>query len=964
MGKSKNRLSGRFLDNLAVVLFSAAALLVLVISVYTAFFTYLISGYYLSVLSDELIADSRAVATMADAEELSELRRPEDMEKPLYSQLKERLIRFAEEYDVEYAYYYYINDEGKVQPIVDNDTSEDSYTLASEAMEIESNVQRVLDEKRAVCTGMGIYSAGWQGLFSAYAPVFDTAGKVAFIAGVDILDKELVHAHNLGRILSVLLVISLVFLIGGGVAIFFHYRKKEQILTHRFNQQQLMSVLAGNFISDADIPELIGNALKITGEFLGVTRMIISMAEQDTEISHAVYVWQAIDTIVTAEQKAGLNGVINSFPKDAPEDGTIPTIVCNNIEDDPRYAVMGTVGVKAFIMAPLYVDGKFWAVLVVEECLRPRVWIESDRQLVSTVSSVIAGAAIRDTREKERNTALEQAKQASMAKSEFLANMSHEMRTPMNAIIGMTAIAKSSQDIEKKEYCLGKIEEASTHLLGVINDILDMSKIEANKFDLSYEDFNFEKMLQKAVNVINFRVEEKKQLFSVHIDKRIPRNLYGDDQRLAQVITNLLANAVKFTPEEGTITLDAKLMDQTDRIYTFEISIRDSGIGLTDEQMTRLFRSFEQAETGTSRKYGGTGLGLTISKRIIEKMGGTIRVESEPGKGSTFTFTVQVEKGKGLGESLLSPGVNWNTLRILVVDDSPDILDYFRDIAEQFGFFCGAALSGEEALGIIGEQGPFDIYFIDWKMPGMNGIELSRKIRETIPQYPALPEPLPENLQPAKSQPVKSQPTKSQPTKSQPTKSVVIMISAAEWMAIEDEAKAAGVDKFLSKPLFPSAIADTINQCLGQAAQITSGGEASGSPRDNFEGRWLLLAEDVEINREIVYSLLEDTRLGVEFAENGLEAVALFEKNPEKYDMIFMDVQMPQMDGYDATREIRESPLSRAKTIPIIAMTANVFKEDIEKCFAAGMNGHVGKPLDLEDVMIQLRKYLVLPDRA
>jgi signal transduction histidine kinase len=240
--------------------------------------------------------------------------------------------------------------------------------------------------------------------------------------------------------------------------------------------------------------------------------------------------------------------------------------------------------------------------------------------------------------------AREKAINASQAKGAFLANMSHEMRTPMNAIIGMTTIAKTANDIERKDYCLNKIEDASTHLLGVINDILDMSKIEANKLELSSVTFNFERVIQKVVNVNNFRVEERKQQFTVNIDRGIPPFLAGDDQRLAQVITNLLSNAVKFTPEEGTISLRAFLAAEENGVCTVQIEVTDSGIGISPEQQARLFSSFEQADSGTSRKFGGTGLGLAISKRIIELMGGSVWIESELGKGSTFAFTFKAEQ--------------------------------------------------------------------------------------------------------------------------------------------------------------------------------------------------------------------------------------------------------------------------------------------------------------------------------
>jgi signal transduction histidine kinase/CheY-like chemotaxis protein len=529
------------------------------------------------------------------------------------------------------------------------------------------------------------------------------------------------------------------------------------------------------------------------------------------------------------------------------------------------------------------------------------------------------------------DTARNKSDKESRHKSAFLANMSHEIRTPMNAIIGMIAIGKSASDVERKDYCFMKIEDASNHLLGVINDILDMSKIEANKFELSPAEFNFEKMLQQVVNVVNFSVDEKKQRFSVHIDRSIPHTLIGDDQRLAQVITNLLGNAIKFTPEKGSVTITARLAKEENGVCTLQIGVSDSGIGISAEQQAKLFQSFEQAESSTTRKYGGTGLGLAISKKIVEMMGGEIWIQSDLGKGATFAFTAQLKRGVEVKKRLLTSDVNLNNVRILTVDDDPDILTYFRDITHELGVMCDTAISGEEALKLVNQKGNYHIYFVDWKMPGMDGIQLAREL---------------------KAQTLKAYTQKLQTSEN----SVVIMISAAEWSAVAEEAKNAGVDKFLSKPLFPSVIAEIINECLSVDKELVE--KSLANIAGVFAGRRVLLAEDVDINREIVKTLLEPTHLQIDCAENGAEAVRMFSEAPEKYDMIFMDIQMPEMDGYDAARHIRALKIPKAKTVPIVAMTANVFKEDVERCLEAGMNSHVGKPLDFKEVLEKLNKYL------
>ncbi|MDR0641774.1 MAG: response regulator [Treponema sp.] len=523
----------------------------------------------------------------------------------------------------------------------------------------------------------------------------------------------------------------------------------------------------------------------------------------------------------------------------------------------------------------------------------------------------------------ELSQAKEQAEAASSAKSEFLANMSHEIRTPMNAIIGMTAIAESSSELEKKDYCLEKIKNASTHLLGVINDILDMSKIEANKFELSYTEFDFEKMLIRVTNVVEFKVEEKQQDFFINCDENVPDFIVCDEQRLSQVITNLLSNAIKFTPNGGNITLNVRKLDETDRICTIQIEVSDTGIGISEEQKALLFNSFVQADSGISRKFGGTGLGLAISKRIVEMMNGRIWVESELGKGSAFIFNFQAERGQDLKKSSAKQsGLKLAELRALVVDDSEDLREYFLSMAKKIGFHSDAAEDGYAATKLLDEGRRYDIFFVDWRMPGISGAELTRTIRNTVGD-----------------------------------KAIVIIISATEWARIEDEAKSSGANGFIPKPLFPSLVVDCLNEYLSRPKDPHAGEEGETAADLRLEGKHILLAEDVEINREIVLALLEPYGLRIHCVENGVEAVREFEKNPNNYDIIFMDVHMPEMDGYEATRRIRSLFAQRSKEIPIIAMTANVFAEDVEKCKAAGMNDHVGKPLDMEQVLAALIKY-------
>jgi CheY-like chemotaxis protein len=429
----------------------------------------------------------------------------------------------------------------------------------------------------------------------------------------------------------------------------------------------------------------------------------------------------------------------------------------------------------------------------------------------------------------------------------------------------------------------------------------------------------------RTINVVNFRIDEKKQNLIINVAIDVPPYIVSDEQRLSQVIANLLSNAVKFTPEQGSITLTARLLGEEDGLCTLLMEVRDTGIGITEEQQAKLFHSFEQADGSISRKFGGTGLGLAISKSIIQLMGGDIWVKSTIGQGATFAFSIKARRGAKTPQNLPVQTTNWKTLRVLFVDDAPEVQEYFRSFASSIGLDHEIASSGAEACGLLASTGKeFNLVFTDWEVSDMDGLELARRIKR---EYS--------------------------------TCTVVIMLSVAHWSEIEQEAKRAGVDRCITKPLFSSYIVDCINACLGcqqpAALEIQKETDWAGC----FAGKRVLLVDDVAINREIIISLLEHTGIAFDSAQDGREAFEMFQHSPSAYAGILMDIHMPEVDGYEATRRIRDLGFPEARAVPIIAMTANVFREDIEKCLAAGMDDHVGKPIDLEQVMEKLRKYLL-----
>ena len=514
----------------------------------------------------------------------------------------------------------------------------------------------------------------------------------------------------------------------------------------------------------------------------------------------------------------------------------------------------------------------------------------------------------------------ENAQAAAKAKSNFLSSMSHEIRTPMNAIIGMTRIAEGTEDITKLKYCLSTIETSSEHLLDIINDVLDMSKIESGRFELEYTKMNIEKMLMKICSIVVDSMERKKQKFNVILNRGLHQHYIGDELRLSQVITNLLSNAVKFTPEEGKITMTVDEVTQDGKISTIRFSVADTGIGIKEDQIEKLFQSFAQADGSITRQFGGTGLGLAISKNIVEKMSGRIWVESEYNKGAQFIFEVKLERFS-YNETDADKDSIKSDVKLLVAESDDEIRNYFIKIINGFGMKADEAKNADEAVSCL-ESNRYDVLFMDQDMNGKSIFNILNRVSGKIDNN-----------------------------------AIVIITSLLEWQKIKNTAVMMNINKYTTKPLFPSAILESINDVFSATHRTIVTKRSPEIEIPDLSGINILLVEDVALNREIFAELLSDTKVSIDIAENGAYAVAKLEEDFDKYDIIIMDIEMPVMDGYEATKKIRSLDKPNAKTIPIIAMTANVFKEDVERCLAAGMNDHLAKPIDERIVIEKLLLY-------
>ena len=809
------------------------------------------------------------------------------------------------------------------------------------------------------------YRDAWGQFYSAYCPVFDSAGEVAGIVAVDF--NAAWYERQLSGYAGTVVLFSLLSLCVGGAVVFMMTSKVRGRLRDlnvelgELNNDMAQLLWDLRVVPDGPAPDAppdnaqpsADGAKRPKDEMLELGESIHSMRETVRKyMEHMRAQANSMITSLAADYRSvyyidldtgeGIcyrahsqldNGLregehfsfhdvftdyANRYVAESDREGFLrildPAVIRAELEREPilvyRYLIVkdGRESYETFRMAGVRRPG------------------EGEDDVIHAVGAGFADVdrATRETLAQRQalSDALAAAEEANKAKTAFLSSMSHEIRTPMNAILGLDSIALNDPNLpDSTRTHLEKIGVSAQHLLSLINDILDMSRIEAGQMSLKSEEFSLSGLLKDINAILDSQCREKGLTYDCHIVGQLGDNYIGDETKLKQILINILGNAVKFTHKGGAVTLNVERAAQFDGKSALRFAVKDTGIGMDKAFLPKLYKAFSQEDSSTTSKYGSTGIGLAISKNIVEMMNGKIEVESEKGVGTTFTVTVTLIDGR----RDVSPEESAFTLRglqALVIDDDPIAREHAQLTLANVGVTSETAASGHEGVDMVrlrhARREPYDVILVDWKMPGMDGLETTRQIRQILKED-----------------------------------SAVIILTAYNWDDALKEALQAGVNSFIAKPLSSANILDEFRRAVRKNAQ------AAPPHKADLTGRRILLAEDTPINAEIMMDILDMREMEVDHAENGKIAVDMFASHPEGwYDAILMDMRMPEMDGLDATIAIRAMSRADAKAIPIIAVTANAFNEDVQRSLQAGLNAHLSKPVEPDTLFSTLEQLI------
>jgi len=700
-------------------------------------------------------------------------------------------------------------------------------------------------------------------------------------------------------------------------------RKKDQLL-------QAVAEATHELISNNEVEIAMGEAIRLLGLKMNIDIVNIYKNSGDLQTDgHADQLmrWTAQNNEIEYRRQEfqGMKNMHYAFKKLS--DNEIYYCTTSAVKDESLRKLHSANGIRSMAAIPVFVSEEFWGFVSFNDCKAERQWTETEFSILKSFAVTLGSAIERNQMETLLVDSKEKAEAASVAKSEFMANMSHELRTPMNGIIGFTELVLTTEMNKTQREYLGNVNKSAYNLLNIINDILDFSKIEAGKLMIDNTTFRLNEVMEETADMLAIKAQEKNIEIICHIDPRLPAQFFGDSVRIRQILINLIGNAIKFTSEGEvlvTVQQGSTHVIHGRKMLDVAISVKDTGIGIARDKVESIFQSFTQADSSTTRKFGGTGLGLTISKCLAELMEGNLMVESEPGAGSTFTLNLALQI---IDEA---PRVSMNSkglLReVLVIDDNITNCELMRGIFEYLDIPCKICFNGPDALTIIqnaiDEQQKFDLIITDHQMPGMDGITLVGKIK---------------NLLRGSSDPF------------------ILMLSSLEKTMFQQEAEKIGIDKFLSKPVKLNELVNLLSY-LFEKSYLKKETHVNIPQLVKFTERIeILVAEDSPMNMALITEVLSNMQLDVIQANTGQEAIQLLEKhNPA---LIFMDVNMPELDGFETTLRIRQLT-GEKRNIPIIALTADAMKEDKERCLQVGMNDFVSKPFRLKEIEVILQRYL------